>query len=97
MDQEKEQNLLKALAVSWAMRATGKSSHAGFFNCMEEIKDIVPDEIWVNLQDCTLHAHSRLVRYIEETLEELPDDIKEMVGGDMPSIEKIEEKLREMN
>ena len=95
MDQEKEQNLLKALAVSWAMRATGKSSHAGFFNCMEEVKGIVPDEIWASLKDSTLHAHARLDRYIRETLDELPDDIARMAGGDMPSIEMIEEELRD--
>ena len=91
-------DLFKALAVSWALRAMGKSSHAGFETCMRNVRDIAPDIIWnkYNLGHVTLHAHENLERFIRDISNELPPEIREMIGGDMPSIERIEEAIREM-
>ena len=93
---EREQNLLKALAVSWAIRADGKMSRAGFYSCLKEVEKIVPDDVWEDIRNSTLHAHDSLNIFIENVMNELPDEYKNMVGGDLPSIEIIEEKLREI-
>ena len=91
-------DLFKALAVSWALRAMGKSSHAGFNACMENLRDIVPETIWdrFELGHVTLHALRNLEKFVEDIRKELPPEIQEMIGGDMPSIEKIEEKIKEI-
>jgi hypothetical protein len=94
----KEQYLLRALALSWAIRACGKMSHAGFNSCMENVREIVPDSVWdrYNMGRDTLHYHPGVEKFIQEVMQEIPPEIQEMVGGDMPSIQKIERKLEEI-
>ena len=91
-------NLYKSLAVSWALRATNKSSHAGFNACMENVRDIVPETIWdkYDLEHATLHAHRNLDKFIDDIRKELPPEIQKIIGSDMPSIEKIKEKIKEI-
>ncbi len=93
----KETDDLKlALAVSWAIRATGKMSHAGFDACMENVKKFVPVEIWDKyyMGMANLYAHEGIFDFIEETANSLPENIQIMIGGDMPSIERLKEALR---
>ncbi len=93
MENEKEmrrQNLLKGLAVSWAMRAIGKGSHAGFNACMEEVRSIVPDEVWNRISTANLHFLDPLKRWVEEMKTEIPADVWVMVGGDTPSIARLQ-------
>jgi hypothetical protein len=95
---EKEQALWKALAVSWAERALGKMSHAGFIACMEEVRQIVPESVWERFKmgKDTLHNHPGIVKFIEEVKKEIPPEIRELIGGDMPSIQRIERELHEI-
>jgi fatty acid/phospholipid biosynthesis enzyme len=95
---EKETGLLKALAVSWAIRATGKASHAGFNACMEEVKSIVPDSVWerYKMEMDTLHYHPGVERFILEVKKEIPKEVQKLIGGDMPSIDKIKRELKEI-
>ncbi len=85
-----------ALAVSWAIRATGKMSHAGFDTCMENVKKLIPDILWdkYKLGMANLHAHQNVFEFIEEAGNSLPEEIQILIGGDMPSIDRLKEILR---
>ena len=41
----KHEILRMALAISWAWRASGKESHAGFHACMERFRGYAPEEV----------------------------------------------------
>ncbi|WP_297216938.1 hypothetical protein [Thermoplasma sp.] len=62
------EELKLALALSWALRADGKMSHAGFNACMRELAKVTPVELWdhYGLDGATLHAHENLQRFIRE-------------------------------
>ena len=90
---ERKQNLLKGLALSWAMRAMGKGSHAGFNSCMENVRDIVPDDVWNRISKASLHFHDPLETWIVDTKKQIPLEIAWMIGGDSPSIDRLQKKL----
>jgi hypothetical protein len=95
---KREQFLLRALALSWAVRAMGKMSHAGFNACMAHVKSIVPDSVWnkYGMGKDNLHHHPGIERFVREVKQEIPPEIRELVGGDMPSINRIERELDEL-
>jgi metal-dependent hydrolase (beta-lactamase superfamily II) len=44
----------------------------------------------------TLHHHPGIVKFIEEVKKEIPPEIRELIGGDMPSINRLERELQEI-
>ena len=92
---ERKQMLLKALAVSWAVRALGKMSHAGFNACMSHVKEIVPSEVWGKVNGATMHYHDPLKEWVVEMKKALPEDVVALIGGDMPSIDRLQKMADE--
>ena len=93
---ERKQNLLKGLALSWDMRAMGKGSHAGFNTCMENIRDIVPDDVWNRISKANLHFHDPLEKWVKEMQNEIPKEIRNLTGGDTPSLARLQGLIDEL-
>ena len=87
---ERKQVLLKALAVSWAVRALGKMSHAGFNACMENVSALVPENVWYSIAEADLNYNDPLKEWVVEMKKALPKDIVVLIGGDMPSIDRLQ-------
>ena len=64
----KTEDLYKALAVSWTLRAMGKSSHEGFNRCMRHVYEMVSYSAWdkYDMERATLHAHKGLEEFVED-------------------------------
>lgn len=92
---EKQQQILKSLAVAWAERAIGKMSHSGFYACMDHVRHIVPSEVWDKLSNATLHYHTPLEIWIKEVKKEIPTELLSLIGGDMPSIDRLQKMTDE--
>lgn len=95
-NEELKKNLLKALAISWAFKAIGKGNHGnhiGFNACMENVRDIVPDNVWNRISKASLHFHDPLETWIVDTKKQIPLEIAWMIGGDSPSIDRLQKKL----
>jgi len=94
---ERLQSIFKALAVSWGERALGKMSHAGFNSCMEHVRNIVPEDVWSRIGNATMHYHDPLQKWIKGMKEsEIPSDLAWMIGGDMPSIDRLQKMADEL-
>ena len=94
---ERLQGILKTLAVSWGERALGKMSHAGFNSCMDHVRQIVPEDIWKIISKSTMHYHDPLKTWIKGMKEsEIPSDLAWMIGGDMPSIDRLQKMADEL-
>ena len=93
---KRQQDILKALAVSWAERALGKMSHAAFNNCMEHVRGIVPSDVWKVLSKATIHYHDPLEMWIKGMREfQIPSEVAWMIGGDSPSIDRLQKMANE--
>ena len=93
---QREQAVLKALSVSWAERALGKMSHAGFNACMAHVKEIVPPEVWDKVKSATMHYHDPLKNWVEEMkVNEIQKEMLSLIGGDMPSIDRLQKMADE--
>ena len=91
--------LRKALAVSWAWRASGKESHAGFHACMEHFRVYAPEEVGAKVGRASLHYKEPILRWANEAFQELKataPEIASLVGGTSPHIEKLRALLEEV-
>ena len=91
--------LRKALAVSWAWRASGKESHAGFHACMEHFRVYAPEEVGAKVGRASLHYKEPILRWANEAFQELKTtapEIASLVGGTSPHIERLTVLLEEV-
>jgi flagellar biosynthesis/type III secretory pathway protein FliH len=95
--QERKQNLLKAFAVSWTMRAMQKGSEKGFTESMEEVQKIVPERIWNKLSKATFNFYEPLESFLKEMEKEIPEDLWEYIGGDIPSLIELDQMIQRAN
>ena len=89
MESIEKQKVLKALCLSWALRAMGMQSHAGFTSCMERVLNYCPDEVRAELEKQTVHHHEFLYSWVQRELVSSPD-VGDIVGGDLPTIQYLE-------
>ena len=88
-----------ALAISWAWRASGKESHAGFHACMEHFRVYAPEEVGAKVGRASLHYKEPILRWANEAFQELKataPEIASLVGGTSPHIEKLRALLEEV-
>ena len=91
--------LRKALAVSWAWRASGKESHAGFHACMEHFRGYAPEDVVEKVGRASLHYKEPIVRWANDAFQKLKATVPEiasLVGGTSPHIEKLRALLEEV-
>ncbi len=94
--EELKKNLLKALAISWAFKAIGKGNHGnhiGFNYCMKNVREFVSEDTWKVLSKTTWHYHDPLETWIVDTKKQIPLEIAWMIGGDSPSIDRLQKML----
>ena len=95
----KHEILRMALAISWAWRASGKESHAGFHACMEHFRAYAPEEVVEKVSRASLHYKEPIVRWANEAFQELKataPEIASLVGGTSPHIERLTALLEEV-
>ena len=95
----KHEILRMALAISWAWRASGKESHAGFHACMEHFRVYAPEEVGAKVGRASLHYKEPILRWANEAFQELKataPEIASLVGGTSPHIEKLRALLEEV-
>ena len=95
----KHEILRMALAISWAWRASGKESHAGFHACMEHFRGYVPEDVVEKVSRASLHYKEPIVRWANEAFQELKATVPEiasLVGGTSPHIERLTALLEEV-
>ena len=95
----KHEILRMALAISWAWRASGKESHAGFHACMEHFRGYAPEDVVEKVGRASLHYKEPIVRWANDAFQELKataPEIASLVGGTSPHIEKLRALLEEV-